>query len=251
MKTKNLTPTPVERRVLKALGSLRRPRALERLRKRLPTIAHHEAAHYAARAFTDHEFHHVVLMTIIPDGETLGRMLTSPNCSEDFLQLHSPATKWVIGNSLLLEMLAGRAAEIRLGDVQGIGAVLDWESDDWDTPSTDLSRAWRIADLMAEPDWSAKRILRQAEQWTIEMLALPQVWSIVEQVANRLLKCGEIKKPGDLYDLGKPILGERRKLPEGGQRLAFHPDKPATVSLQPGVPSGEPRAELVASDSSQ
>jgi uncharacterized secreted protein with C-terminal beta-propeller domain len=69
---------------------------------------------------------------------------------------------------------------------------LDIESE-WVNSSVDVARAYRSAMLISNRTWTPLRILRKCERWTKEMLSIPEVWDMVESVADRLQQVGEIQ----------------------------------------------------------
>jgi hypothetical protein len=187
--------------------------------------AYHEAGHVAARMFTGLEAGHLVLVSIIPDGDTDGRETSERNLTERALCANAPDThypralKRTHGFCLLLGLLGGRGAAARIAAPEDLEDILDPDSEDWDICGTDLSRAWTVAEIMARPGMPARRVLALAAKWTEEMLALPDVWRTVERLAAMLLQRGTIEDRNEIMAACDGILYAGMKLPKWKRRL--------------------------------
>ena len=204
-------------------GLLLEPRANcepQHVRRLMRKVAYHEAGHAVAKAFTGNNWSHLVRMSIIPNLETLGRVSSEREFGELLLSSY-PAGRQRdrAGHKFLLENLAGRGAELRLGGDLACEQILDPDSEEWDTEGTDLFRAKRVADCMARRHVSAGRILSLAEKWTMEMLALPEVWAVVQNVAELLLDQGTIELTDENYYVFQPIMFRSSKLSQWKHRL--------------------------------
>lgn len=174
------------------------PKSWSRIRKIIRETAYHEAGHYVARCFTGLETSHVMLVSIIPDKINNGRVRCERPITELSLESYPPSLQRCNGMMLLLELLAGAGAALRIDDEErGVESIFDyWEEEYFEyreQEGTDKFRAFRIATIVKKPYMSADRILNLADKWTMEMLAIPDVWSAVETLANKLLEQGEIK----------------------------------------------------------
>jgi len=96
---------------------------------------------------------------------------------------------------LLLMNLAGYGTVILDQEKEGWESIYDcfWDQGESEEENTDIGEAFRIAEIMARPFMPASRILNLADKWTLEMLRMPAVWSVVKNVAEKLIKEGEIK----------------------------------------------------------
>jgi hypothetical protein len=104
------------------------------------------------------------------------------------------------GYMLIMKNLAGYGAEMILDKSEEWGGIFDYyEStygNDWygeRNEGTDFYRAERIASIMAKPFMREYRILNLAYKWTLEMLQIPAIWKMVETIADKLIKRGEIR----------------------------------------------------------
>ena len=212
--------TKVERQVLDARRALGQsmPTDPAAFRQALRLTAYHEAAHVAARMFTGLEANHLVSVSIIPDSECEGHAKSERNATIGMLQSYPPPKIRTAGRCLLLTLLAGRGAEAHLNLKKKKAApnlqarllqsqILVPLSREWETPDTDLFHAWRVATIMRETRkeyiW---RVLERAENWTIEMLAMPPVWANVEKLANMLLEHGTIANKDEIAEACDDIL---------------------------------------------
>jgi hypothetical protein len=225
MKQDTLTET--ERRFIEALeraegcsmaGAMTTP---DYIRSRVRTVAYHEAAHVAARMFTGQEAAHIVFVSIIPESDTDGRERSRMNIAEIALAHYPPPMMRAAGRCLLLALLAGRGADVRIAAPEYREDILDDDAlwMEGEQEGTDLFRALRIADIMARPGIPAYRVLSLAAKWTEEMLALPDVWRCVETLADMLLERGVIEDIDEIMAVCKPILGAGLILPKWRRRL--------------------------------
>lgn len=167
------------------------------IRERMLETAIHEAGHFAARCFTDMEVDRVVSISIIPNKSSLGRMSSERPLAKLLITSSLPEIRRPNGINLLLETLAGYGANI-LAESSG-----QWDSiwEYWfencfedDEAETDMSSAIRTAEILASPYMPARRILRLADRWTLEMLTIPAIWEIVKTISNRLIQYGELTR---------------------------------------------------------
>ena len=221
MKSDKLTET--ERRYVEGwerflgITSKASPKAIREMMRR---TAYHEAGHIAAHMFVGSEPTHVELVTILSDGASAGfaRII---NYGMIYLETPLEPMKRVNGRRLLLGILAGRGAEALVTVPEKRTDILDEDSEEWEKEGTDLFDAKRVADMMARPGMSATRVLAQAEKWTIEMLALPDVRKCIEELANRLLEHGTIDDLDEIMDACAGIFNAWEKLPKWRRRLAI------------------------------
>jgi hypothetical protein len=193
------------------------------LRDLIKGIAYHEAGHVVGRMFTGHDARHVVLVSIIPDGQTLGRERSVRPISEFALDSYPAPIKRGTGRCLLLGLLAGEAAQGRVdGCSPGwLEEEMSWrESETWEDEGTDFFRANRIAEIMAGPKNPPHVVLRWAARWTEEMIALPEVWATVETLAGLLIERGEISDPEEIFDLCGGVLDMAHRSPKWKRRLS-------------------------------
>jgi hypothetical protein len=163
------------------------------IRESMRRTAYHEAGHFAARLFTRLELSHVLAISIIGNEKFAGYVRAERNFTESNLESEPPPLQRSRGRMLLLENLAGSGAEIMLDQPEEWESIFAYLEVEWnDEEGTDLSRALRIAKIMAKPFMPVGRILKLADKWTLEMLSIPTVWNVVETVAGKLIKHGEI-----------------------------------------------------------
>lgn len=161
------------------------PELWPEMREYIREIAYHEAGHLAAQVFAREGdgwksgTSRTTGASIIPDLDSMGRVTVTAGGA--------------VGYAFLLDMLAGRAVDKRMSVTPHRKEILDPKCRDWNQEETDLFRAARAADIMARPGMPARRILALAEKWTIEMLALPDVWRAVETLAGMLIERGSIE----------------------------------------------------------
>jgi len=220
MKRDTLTKT--ERRFVKAWEAAEGcavKAAPEWIRGMVRRTAFHEAGHVAARMFNGFEAGHIVHVSIIPDATNNGHTRVRA-CAELILKHYPPPMKRSAGRCLLLDLLAGRGAANRVADPEDREDILD-EDALWmegEQEGTDLFRALRVAEIMARPGMPARRVLALAEKWTVEMLALPDVWRTVETLAGMLLDRGTIEA-AEIMPACENILGMSMNLPKWRRRL--------------------------------
>jgi len=231
--------TDVERQAAeswKAIGLPIRRTNLGHFRSLLRKTAYHEAGHCAARMFTGQEASHITKVSVIPEGESLGYETSERNFAEGLLSSYPPPLQRSAGRCFLLGILAGRGAAARAAVPEERVAILDEDAlaEEGEEPGKDLFRARRVADIMARPGMPAYRVLTLAEKWTIEMLALPEVWRTVETLAGLLLERGTIDDRDEIMtacdgirDLGMNSRKWRRRL------------FPSLAELRPYIPEGK------------
>lgn len=196
------------------------------VRREIEILAHHEAAHVAARMFTGLEVTHITLVSVMPDAasNSLGRERSERNFSELTLEAAHWPLKRSRGRSLLLHCLAGVGAENRLKN-EGRGAlaeeVLYQDCETWEEEGSDFYRAKKIAGLLARPGAPAHRVLELAATWTEEMIAMPAVWTAVERIAAMLLESGEIDDIDEICKVCNGIIDGAHRLPRWRRRIYF------------------------------
>jgi hypothetical protein len=202
--------------------------------------AYHEAGHVAGRVFAGNGCGNIIHIAIIPDKINNGRVRMRQDLSEAYLESYPPPLMRTAGRCLLLELLAGRGAAARIAAPEDREDILD---DDalWlegEQEGTDLFRALRVAEIMARPGMPARRVLALAEKWTVEMLALPDVWECVETLAGVLLERGTIEDPAEIMAACEPILDMGLTLPKWRRRLTVtKAEQTATLAQLPTTSS--------------
>lgn len=214
-----------ERRIVNAwkAAGLKVNAAPAYIREKIRKTAYHEAGHVAARMFTGHEAGHIIHVSIIPEGFIDGHERSNRNYAESLLSDYHEEAKRANGRCLLLGLLAGRGAEYRIAAPDEREDILDenaiWEQGEEE--GTDLFRALRVADVLARPGMPARRVLALAEKWTVEMLALPEVWRTVETLAGTLLERGIITDAKEILATCESILDLGMSLSKWKQRLGL------------------------------
>jgi hypothetical protein len=233
--------TRIERRIL---GAYRKFNASDLgddpvyVRKEIRRMAYHEAGHAAALMFTGQADSQVTHVSIIPNRASGGRV-RSKGDSTEFRLLYTPMTteNYAVRRSaalrLLLGLLAGKGAEMRIEAPDASAEFLDANTI-WmqrNKEGSDLFRALQILDAVSQFWMKARRILKLAEKWTIEMLTLPEVWSTVDRLAGLLLARGKIDDFEEIIATCREIHGLsfrlpkwKRRLHRSGGRLAARPD---------------------------
>jgi len=168
-------------------------RTLDIARRRLREIAYHEAGHIAARAFTGLDYSHILWVSVIPDedeGCGWGVLSRGYNAEWDF----ADSTPLGLGYQVLLRLLAGSVAGIRGTVDPEYREELqdDWNYWEWESDEEDFPRAEEISHMLARRHHPAHHIIRQAKQWTEEMLDRPDVWQCVKTLAGMLLREGTL-----------------------------------------------------------
>jgi hypothetical protein len=137
--------------------------------------------------------------------------------------------------------LAGRASDARLEPLNPTGAkdwlsrltgsqILDRRDEEWGRAGSDLFHALRVARIMRHPRTDKiGRVLAQAEKWTVEMLAIPEVWNTVERLAGMLLERGTLTDREEIADACDDILYLGLTLPKWHRRLV--PAKPERKTM--------------------
>jgi hypothetical protein len=190
------------------------------IKDRLREVAFHEAGHVVGRMFTNLAGANIVQVSVIPDQTTLGRVSMTMNFEERFFPIYPQPTKRCIGISLLLWLLAGRGAELR---VRGCDAdeLLDedhmWEEQLED--GTDISRVVAIAAAMERKRNPADRILEKAAKLTNEMLDLPEVWNAIDRLANVLIDRAVLEDMEEVEGICGCAVGLSLKIPRWRRRL--------------------------------
>jgi len=179
------------------------PRHRTAIRERMSQTAYHEAGHFSARCFTQLELSHVVKVSIIPDGGSVGRIISERPFTRRCLESGPPEYRRSNGITLLLADLAGDGANIISGHLGEWESIRDYWNENYfedDGDETDMSKAYHTAKIMETPYMPTSRILRLADRWTLEMLRIPAVWNIVETVSSMLVERGDLTSD-DLEDI--------------------------------------------------
>ncbi len=208
-------------------------------------VAFHEAGHAVAHAFLGVGFRGATIITHAEDkmlGRVTGQPMDSPWIFKDMVGDPSAMAALARGHrSKMLFLHAGPAAESKYsypGDAAwapglimareairrraSVAAIME---DVWMEPpeGTDAEKLLQFAWLIRqqEPQHSMEGILQETARWTNEMLAIPEVWNAVEQVARLLLKHGTLE--GDdgcpVHDAVKPIRGLALRHPAWVDRI--------------------------------
>jgi hypothetical protein len=205
--------TKIERRFVSAINAdpecshkfdLNNQKEWPDLRKLIKEVAYHEAGHFAARLFTDLDLCHLVDISIIPKDGTLGRLNSKKAYDECSLRLYPLHFQRMVGRILLLEYLAGHGAEMILYESEGWETIADYCNFHYccDDERSDVHTAYRTALFIDVLYMPFRRTLRLADRWTLEMLRIPALWSVVEFMAGKLIEKGEItNENGELSDL--------------------------------------------------
>jgi hypothetical protein len=195
---------------------------LDWLRQNIKSIAYHEAGHVAARMFTGHEAAHFVLVSIIPEGDSLGRERSERNIAEIALARYPEPIKEKTGRCLLLSLLAGEAAQSRIngGELGDLEHEMRWrDSETWEQEGTDFFRAARIAEIIGRPGVPAQRVFCLAARWADEMFSAPEVWAAVERLAALLIERGEITDREEVFEIFGNVADLASRLPRWRRRL--------------------------------
>lgn len=166
-------------------------------RNLMTEAAYHEAGHLVARVFTDLEFSHIQLVSIIPDKVTNGRVTYERPYAEMFLEQVPMQIQRSEGYMLLLEIFAGYGSAMMMENSE---CETLWEyfyeelyiDEEYYEEGADLCRAERIANILSRPHFSKNRILDMTARWTLEMLHIPAIWNAVKTIAAILISEGEI-----------------------------------------------------------
>jgi len=190
----------------------------ETVRQQTREAAFHTAGQVASRMFLRLDVGHIISASIIPDNETLGRVMYHRNFFDEILKTYPENVKQHQGRILLINELAGRAASYRVATDFTREDILDSDSEEWSIDDPAIITARRISSIMARPGMPQNRILRLAEKWTIEMLAIPQVWAATERVAGALLEKGNLTT-ANVDNLCGEIAGLSHRIPRWRERL--------------------------------
>lgn len=184
---------------LKQFGEPRPALSLDVVRGSMKRIAHHEGGHFAADCFTEFTFSLVTEISILGNENAAGYVRSEMCFSETSLDLWPSQMKRSYGYMLLLKHLAGSGAEMLLDKSEDWRSIFDYHDSVYGDDcygdreeGTDLFKAEQIAHIMSKPFMPWYRILSFAEKWTLEMLRIPSVWRMVETVAGKLMRKGEL-----------------------------------------------------------
>jgi len=213
--------TKVERLVAKAYNVQISESNIAYLRGMIRTSAFHEAGHVVAKMFLGLEPSHVSRVSIVPNKETNGRVSVERIMDKKMVNRLPPELKRMTVMKLLIDYLAGRGVEFRLALEKRDKdyGILDPDTEDWDTEGSDLFEANRVAELIVRPYRPARRVLKQAEKWTLEMLDIPVVWRTVETLADVLTKDGSIESNKAISGYCENIFCIGISLPKWKRRL--------------------------------
>jgi hypothetical protein len=190
----------------------------ETVRQQTREAAFHAAGQVVSRMFLRLDVGHIISASIIPDKETVSRVFYRRNLCEEILQAYPENVKQHQGRILLIKELAGRAAQDRVATEETRVDILDSDSEEWSIDDPAIITARRISSIMAHSGMPQNRILRLAEKWTIEMLAIPQVWAATERVAGALLEKGNLTT-ANVDNLCGEIAGLSHRIPRWRERL--------------------------------
>jgi hypothetical protein len=186
--------------------------------------AYHEAGHVASRMFTGHEDAHITMVSVIPDDDTIGRVILERCCDANNLKEYPPVLRQLTGRKMLLGHLSGRGAEMRVSTPDDQLEILD--DDNWceeiEPEDSDCIKAKRVSEVMAKPRMPAYRIIKLAEKWTNEMMDIPDVWQAVERCASLLYKRGYIDDKEEIGNLFEKIRWTSFRLPKWRRRLCLN-----------------------------
>lgn len=158
--------------------------------------AYHEAGHFAARCFTMVESPFGVSISIIPEHGRIGSLNYDRAFTVDLLESSPQSFQRRYGRMLILEYLAGAGAEIITGLSEGFKSILHYSDKNNSHINgniiSDCSNAIRVTNIMATPYMTPYKNLQLLKKWTLEMLRIPEVWSIVENLAGKLIAQGTI-----------------------------------------------------------
>jgi len=182
----------------------------------------HEAGHYVARAFLGGGTSNVAAVTIVPTDTASGQVVLE-RC-HDFQILSGgllPArAAQPLGRRMLMEALAGPAAEARLNGDDALLAYADFFfCPDWALPR-DYLDAGQIVECLAAPNESAAWIWDSATEWTEDLLSRPDIWAAIEAVASLLIADGTVDGDDDrLWQTVEPICDGALRDPTWRRRL--------------------------------
>lgn len=226
--------TDVEKKVMESwskydpINDASRPVNIPFFRDLMINVAYHEAGHLVARIFTDLEFSHIKLVSIIPDKVTNGRMRSERPFAERHIEHVPIQVQRSEGYSLLLEIFAGYGSVMIMenSEYENLWDYLYDElmiDEEYYEEGTDLCRADRIASILSRRYFSKDRILGMTAQWTMEMLRIPAIWNAVEAIAAMLISQGEITTAGNdevFSNIRKELNVPRAvKIPKWSRRL--------------------------------
>jgi len=193
---------------------------LTQIRADILKLAYHEVGHLAVTAFLEDDFDQTTCVSIVPSGDRQGAVVGGHLWTPERVAELPPELRWWRAWRRMMVALGGWCAERRAahqpvdrGAVRAElhsmeGDPLVWDCDKGAPLSfTDFGRAWRLADLLAAGGWPRERRLAQGAAWTAEVLAVPEVWTVVEAAATELMGCGTIEDQVKLHDLFAPVLG--------------------------------------------
>lgn len=171
---------------------------IDLIRGTMKKTAYHEAAHATVKAFWGDNHSHFGSITIIPTGAQEG-IFSQKGVFMPPLDVYPDRLKWIWGHMEMIHLLAGDVAGSLIDEdsyYDVMVSVGDWQAQadsiDEFRSRVDAGRALVISELLDRPGWPSYRILRRAEIWTRELLAQPEIWCVIEKVAQRLLEVGAI-----------------------------------------------------------
>ena len=184
--------------------------------EKLASTAYHEAGHAAVNAFLDvYGPSHFVRISV-----------NDAVISHSFIFL--PILNRSEAKRTIMFYLAGHAAQVHSGyslDLEDIEFLIEYDfytaylpEEEW-RQITDEGRALTIAEYLSNKSWTPRRILLLLYKWTHEVLDIPDVWNVVDNIAQRLITKGEITDTDEYMELVDPVLWSWRQYPIWRRRL--------------------------------
>jgi hypothetical protein len=190
----------------------------ERAEEIIFATAYHEAGHAAIHAFLGDDYIHFESLSVVPDEGSTGRIMRmgiSPvvvdhDGDPSFVSWDKARAK-----CRMIFCLSGPVAEAIAQDMYFslVSEDVQWDSflyesyDDW-LESSDLGKAWSMAEALQSKTWPPFRVMAQMEKWTEEVLRYPEVWEVVETLAGMLINNGVIL-PDEYFPVGYKIYGRK------------------------------------------
>lgn len=187
--------------------------------------AYHEAGHAAAYAFFGYNGFKGI--SIIPTSKYTG-LFTQRRSYFHLNDWYHERLKWIYARNEIIELLAGREAEIKAGNSCMEPLLDEIDKLEKSSPSfnleevlrfgTDEGKALALAKAIQTKGWSTDRIILTCEEWTKELLDIPLVWKTVENIAERLIEVGEITDLDEYDSLISPVLYKQCYYPKWKRR---------------------------------
>lgn len=165
-------------------------------------VCYHEAGH---AAFHDYDGNNLRGISCIPNNDQMGTITYEQLLSDESV-LNALGRGGI--EMRIIFSLAGPVA-------QNMNAGKDWDiisaieevsvfCDKGEWESTDEANAYRLAKMISNRTWPPHRVLQKCERWTREILAIPEVWAVVKELAEKLYKEGEIQDLEEVKDIVSP-----------------------------------------------